>query len=141
MFDCTILSKSSMYIAVNIQRCLSEEFRLWPLSQRWHDCRLPPFVKSSWLNQPSWLVTRQRSPAGLRGWLPLLQSSRSLGSFSHHQFLPEASYGLRVLSSSAFVGLCVRVCVYQSRVCPRDNSSLIQARITTFGPEMENTLV
>ena len=28
-----------------------------------------------------------------------------------HSFLPEASFGLRVLSSAVFVGLCVRVCV------------------------------
>ena len=58
-------------------------------------------------------------------------------------FLPEASFGLRVLSSPASVGLCVRVCVcvWQSRACPRDNSSPIQARITKFGPEMQNTLV
>ena len=56
-------------------------------------------------------------------------------------FLPKASFGLRVLSSPASVGLCVRVCVYQSRACPHDNSSPIQARITKFGPEMQNTLV
>ena len=54
-------------------------------------------------------------------------------------FLPKASFGLRVLSSPASVGLCV--CVYQSRACPHDNSSPIQARITKFGPEMQNTLV
>ena len=35
----------------------------------------------------------------------------------------------------------VCVCVYQSRACPDDNSSPIQARITKFGPEMQNTLV
>ena len=54
-------------------------------------------------------------------------------------FLPEASFGLRVLSSPASVGLCV--CVYQSRACLDDNSSPIQARIAKFGPEMQNTLV
>ena len=37
--------------------------------------------------------------------------------------------------------LWVCVCVYQSRACPHDNSSPIQARITKFGPEMQNTLV
>ena len=37
--------------------------------------------------------------------------------------------------------VCVCVCVYQSRACPDDNSSPIQARITKFGPEMQNTLV
>ena len=52
-------------------------------------------------------------------------------------FLPEASFGLQVLSSPASVGLCVRVCVYQSQ----DNSSPIQARITKFEPEMQNTSV
>ena len=52
------------------------------------------------------------------------------------KFLPEASFGLRVLSSAASVGLSIRVCVYRSRACPHDNSSLIQARITKFGPEM-----
>ena len=56
-------------------------------------------------------------------------------------FLPEASSGLRILSSVASVGLCVSVCVCQSRACPHDNSSFIQARITKFGPEMQNTLV
>ena len=59
--------------------------------------------------------------------------------FMKLSFLPEASFGLRVLSSPASVGLCV--CVYQSRACPHDNSSPIQARITKFGPEMQNTLV
>ena len=37
--------------------------------------------------------------------------------------------------------LWVCVCVYQSRACPLDNSSPSQARITKFGPEMQNTLV
>ena len=50
-------------------------------------------------------------------------------------FLPEASFGLRVLS------LPVSVCVYQSLACLHDNSSPVQARITKFGPEKQNTLV
>ena len=36
---------------------------------------------------------------------------------------------------------CVCVCVYQSLACPHDNSSPVQARITKFGPEKQNTLV
>ena len=40
-----------------------------------------------------------------------------------------------------WVCVSVFVCVYQSRACPHDNSSPIQARITKFGPEMQNTLV
>ena len=50
-------------------------------------------------------------------------------------FLPEANFGLRVLS------LPVSVCVYQSLVCPHDNSSPVQARITKFWPEKQITLV
>ena len=59
------------------------------------------------------------------------------------QFLPEASFGLRVLSLPACVCVCVFVClcVRQSWACPSDNSSTVQARITTFGPEKQNTLV
>ena len=53
------------------------------------------------------------------------------------QFLPEASFGLRVLSLP--VSVCV--CVYQSLACLHDNSSPVQARITKFGPEKQNTLV
>ena len=52
-----------------------------------------------------------------------------------HWFLPEASFGLRVLS------LPESVCVYQSLACPHDHSSPVQARITKFGPEKQNTLV
>ena len=35
----------------------------------------------------------------------------------------------------------VCVCVYQSLACPHNNSSPVQARITKFGPEKQNTLV
>ena len=37
--------------------------------------------------------------------------------------------------------ICVCVCVCQSWACPRDSSSPNQARITKFGPEVQNTLV
>ena len=58
-----------------------------------------------------------------------------------NSFLPEASFGLRVLSLPASVCLCIRVCVCQSRACPHDNSPLVQARITKFGTKVQNTLV
>ena len=54
-------------------------------------------------------------------------------------FLPEASFGLPVLSSPASV--CVSVCVCQSLACPRDNLGPVQARIAKFGPKMQKTLV
>ena len=58
-------------------------------------------------------------------------------------FLPEASFGLRVLSLPASVCLCVsvRVCVCQPRACPRHKSSRIQARTTKFGQKVQNNLV
>ena len=37
--------------------------------------------------------------------------------------------------------MSVSVCVYQSLACPHDNSSPVQARITKFGSEKQNTLV
>ena len=63
-------------------------------------------------------------------------------SFQNYNcFLPEASFGLRVLSLPASVCSCVRVCVCQSRACPHDNSPLVQARITKFGTKVKKTLV
>ena len=56
-------------------------------------------------------------------------------------FLPEASFGLRVLSLPACVCVSVCLCVRQSWACPSDNSSTVQARITKFGREKQNTLV
>ena len=55
--------------------------------------------------------------------------------------LPEASFGLRVLSSPASVCPCPCVCVCQSLACPRDNLEPVQARIAKFGPKMQKTLV
>ena len=60
-------------------------------------------------------------------------------------FLPEASFGLWVLSLPAcvcvYVWMPVYVSVCQPRVCPHHNSPPVQARITKFGPEVQNTLV
>ena len=58
-----------------------------------------------------------------------------------NNFLPEASFGLWVLSSPASVCLFRCVCMYQSLACRYDNSSAVQARITKFGSEVQNTLV
>ena len=56
------------------------------------------------------------------------------------EFLPEASFGLRVLSLPASVCVCLPVCVSITS-CPRDNSGPVQARIAKFGPKMQKTLV
>ena len=62
-----------------------------------------------------------------------------------HSFLPEASFGLRVLSlpASVCVSVCLSVCLFvcQSLACPRDNSRPVQARTTKFGQKMQKTLV
>ena len=77
-------------------------------------------------------------PVGTLHSLEWFWVSRRIFIYSHHNtivFLPEASFGLRVL------WLPVSVCVYQSLACPQYNSSPVQARITKFGPEKQNTLV
>ena len=56
----------------------------------------------------------------------------STGIFTRDQFWP---------TGIVIACVCGSVCVYQSRACPLDNSSPSQARITKFGPEMQNTLV
>ena len=43
--------------------------------------------------------------------------------------LPEASFGLRVLSLPLSVCVSVCVCVYQSLACPRDNLLPLRAMI------------
>ena len=58
-----------------------------------------------------------------------------------HSFLPEASFGLQVLSFPASVCLCDYQSVCQSLACPRDNSGPVQARITKFGPRVQNNLI
>ena len=57
-------------------------------------------------------------------------------------FLPEASFSLRVLWLP--VSVCVHVCVcvnYELEVYRHDNQSPVQARITKFGPDVQNALV
>ena len=63
--------------------------------------------------------------------------------FRSISFLPEASFGLRLLSLPASVYVCVCVClsVCQSLASPRDNTGPVRARITKFRPKMQQTLV
>ena len=56
------------------------------------------------------------------------------------RFLPEASFN-RVFSLPASVCPCVCVYVRESPACPRDILSAVQARVTEFGPRIENTMV
>ena len=77
-------------------------------------------------------------------WFVLSISSSFFSlSLSHSLFLflliPEASFGLRVLSLPASV--CVCVSVRQSRACLRDNSSPVQATATKFRPEVKIPIV
>ena len=70
----------------------------------------------------------------------LFQNTTSQNSFWYIRFYsrPVLAFGY-----CRCLRLCVCVClsVCQSRVCPRDNSSPVQARITKFGAQMQNTLV
>ena len=54
----------------------------------------------------------------------------SIAVFTRGQFWP-----------SGIVVACVCPCGRQSRACPRDNLSLVPARITKFEPDMQNNLV
>ena len=93
-----------------------------PPSEFLPDCNT---VYTSWdtrifsQSHPLPLITEHTHPFGLKN--PKFQC-----------FLPEASFGLRVLSSPLSVYLSVCLCVYQSLACPHDNSSAVQARITKF---------
>ena len=55
-------------------------------------------------------------------------------------FLPEASFGLRVLLPMS-VRVCISVCVRQPPACLHHNSAPLQAGITKFGSEVQYTLV
>ena len=54
-------------------------------------------------------------------------------------FLPEASFGPRVLSLPASASVCVYLC--QSLACPCDNSGPIQSRTTKFGQKIKVPIV
>ena len=78
---------------------------------------------------------------GIRGYKAVSDCTCSQWNTSYNlcfwQFLPEASFGLWVLSLPASV--CAPVCASVSpsvrhQVCSCDNSSPVQARITKFGP-------
>ena len=56
--------------------------------------------------------------------------------FTRGQFWPSG-----IVVACVCVYVCVCLCVRQSWACPSDNSSTVQARITKFGPEKQNTLV
>ena len=66
------------------------------------------------------------------GWLP--SGKICLRIHLSFSFLPEAKFGLRVLSSP--MSVCISI-----TCCPHDNSSPVHVRITEFSPEKQNTLV
>ena len=84
---------------------------------------------------PRWLVDslKRRVPNVMSRWWNLKSQIQIC------PFLPEASFGLRVLSLPASVCVCLSVC--QSLACPRDNSGPVQARIAKFGSKIQKTLV
>ena len=81
-----------------------------------------PFARG--IHRPRWIPHTKASDAELRCFYP-----RPVLAFGY-------CHRLRLC-----VCPCVRVSVYQSLACPRDNSSAVHARITKFGWETQNTLV
>ena len=82
----------------------------------------------------------------LTSWVCLLMLRQLRNNYSHqfiklHIWQVYNFYPRPVLASGYCRCLCLCVCVYQSLACPDDNSSPVQARITKFGPEKQNTLV
>ena len=119
-------------------QCLCHQQVESPVSQH-HDCRCPGM---------KW------SPGHLQFWCrPILNEyccrcclyqftlinwwSLSLFFF----YIPEAGFGLQVLSLPASVCVCVRLSVCKPFACPHDNLWPIQTRITKLGQEAQNTLV
>ena len=117
------------------------------LSLRWHlrvcGCRLYLSCMSLYLGH--WFVKCMFwSSSHLKATQLSIVSSLWQGAakviFTRGQFWPSGIV-IACVCGSVCPCVCMCVCVYQSRACPHDNSSPIQARITKFGPEMQNTLV
>ena len=110
-----------------------------PFDSRLSDCEgQEPCHRHSWVQPPTDRERDRVSVTSNLGWVLLSQFPLFCNYF---QFLPEASFGHRVLPlpASVCVSMCVSVCV--SIACPRDNSGLVQARITKFEAKMQKNLV
>ena len=80
------------------------------------------------------------------GVLTLLNLSYRAEAIPMYSFIKHNHASLMIFTQGQFwppgiVVACVCVCVYQSFACPHDNSSPVQARVTRFGREKQNTLV
>ena len=96
----------------------------------------PSWQATSFERPPSWVAFVEGFNCTCCNW-PKSAHWHFLNPWSN--FLPEASFGLRVFSSPVSVSQCVTV--YQSLACLHDNSSPVQGRITKFGPEKQNNWV
>ena len=129
------------------QICLVRSIQ-WPLKHSW--CVFSVFMKIighirhfRWLGPNVWWEISQI-------WIEYIKpigqmSEESWKFFGYTVFLPEASFGLQILSFPASVPVCVclsvSVYVCQPRACLHHNPLCIQAWTTKFGQNMENNLV
>ena len=68
-------------------------------------------ITKSSLLESMYVINQEKAPIQMGVTAAILSLSLYGTILQHICFLPEASFGLRVLSSPASVGLCVRVCV------------------------------
>ena len=125
----------------------SSSFMTWSVSLRprklqWlraSPCSPSPLISHLCWKQPLSIVLpaqllRHQQLSASQLWCQMGQQACLI--FTRGQFWPSG-----IVIACVCGSVCPCVYVYQSRACPHDNSSLIQARITKFGPEMQNTLV
>ena len=120
---------------------------------RQHSCRamyiehsITPWMKGEWNSHRIWISMVK----SFVNWTPRPELNQDFACWGpSHEDLRCHNYPRPVLAFWychclrlwVCVSVCVCVFVYQSRACPPDNSWPIQARITKFEPDMQNTLV
>ena len=147
------ISKSMNYLMQGVNRyffsnkhkkLFGELSKMLYLHITWYDLLADKFCfvnikyNSEWLRSVYFRIGKAFSTIGqiYKYWIEPLP----LGAVVH--FCKKKIFYLQLWASGNVVA-CVRVCVRlsQIQVCPRDNLSPVQARMTKFGSEVQDTLV